>query len=644
MLWIRIRLEGREVMVVSVYVEGKNDEALASAMEVLRDVIDRFRNGTGNRTDVVLAGDFNRHDLLWGGDEVSARRQGEGQPIVDLMDDVGLCSLLPRGTKTWQGPDKESTIDLVLASAELADEVISCVIHPTEHGSDHRAIQTTFDIQVPERMFPQRLLLRNAPWVAIAARVEDELRPLPWNVGVQTQADQLMRVVTKVLHDLTPRAQPPPYAKRWWTKDLTRLRRTYTYWRNQARAQRRAEKAHWDDFVTDESNIWKAVKYVKSGTEMTDDKVPPLKRADGSITEGKGEQAEELLSTFFPPLPTRIEPEDESKGPAAGRSTTGIATVASGFSFFNADLVQRRISNNGGSIAFVDDYSAWVTGPTAESNRDGIQSIIEDALDWEKRSGATFEADKTSVIHFTRIAERDSELPLTIKGNDIKPKKNVKLLGVIMDKALRFKEHIASAAAKGLAAAMCLKRLKMASPRMARQLFVATVAPTMDYASNVAQRIGAQAVTGGFRTVATAVAEAEAGVQSVRERHTQAATKFWIRMRTLPKTHPLTSLRLKLNRRYASPMQKLASAMGRIDTKRLEVIHEFALAPWEDRVQVTDETDRVEVVKPDDSEGITIATSSSQRKGKVGLGGVVRDASRDSADGVLASYSATRLQ
>ncbi|KAM4061878.1 reverse transcriptase (RNA-dependent DNA polymerase) [Hirsutella rhossiliensis] len=160
----------------------------------------------------------------------------------------------------------------------------------------------------------------------------------------------------------------------------------------------------------------------------------------------------------------------------------------------------------------------------------------------------------------------------------------------------------------------------------------------MDYASN---RIGAQAVTGGFRTVATAVAEAEAGVQSFRERHAQAAAKFWIRMRTLPKTHPLTSLRLKLNRRYASPMQKLASAMGRIDTKRLEVIHEFALAPWDERVQATDETDRVEVLKSDDPEDITIATSSSQRKGKVGLGGVVRDASRDSVDEVLASYSVT---
>ena len=167
----------------------------------------------------------------------------------------------------------------------------------------------------------------------------------------------------------------------------------------------------------------------------------------------------------------------------------------------------------------------------------------------------------------------------------------------------------------------------------------------MDYASNVwshacgakeaawidrAQRIGAQAVTGGFRTVATAVAEAEAGLQSFRERHAQAAAKFWIRMRTLPKTHPLTSLRLKLNKRYASPMQKLASAMGRLDIKRLEVIHEFALAPWIDRLQMAEERDQEELVKPDELDGIVIATSSSQRKGLVGMGGVVRDASRNS--------------
>ena len=70
------------------------------------------------------------------------------------------------------------------------------------------------------------------------------------------------------------------------------------------------------------------------------------------------------------------------------------------FLFFNADLVQRQIDSQGGAIAFVDDFTAWVTGPTAQSNREGIEAIINEALDWERRSGATFEAEKTAIIHF----------------------------------------------------------------------------------------------------------------------------------------------------------------------------------------------------------------------------------------------------
>jgi hypothetical protein len=68
------------------------------------------------------------------------------------------------------------------------------------------------------------------------------------------------------------------------------------------------------------------------------------------------------------------------------------------FLFFNADLVQRKIYAKGGSIAFIDDYSAWVTGPTAEANRVGIQAVIDRALEWERRSGATFEEDKTVIL------------------------------------------------------------------------------------------------------------------------------------------------------------------------------------------------------------------------------------------------------
>ncbi len=46
-----------------------------------------------------------------------------------------------------------------------------------------------------------------------------------------------------------------------------------------------------------------------------------------------------------------------------------------------------------------------------------------------------------------------------------------------MDAGLKYKEHIAQAATKGLNAAMELQRLRGLTPRTARQLFIATVAP-----------------------------------------------------------------------------------------------------------------------------------------------------------------------
>lgn len=193
------------------------------------------------------------------------------------------------------------------------------------------------------------------------------------------------------------------------------------------------------------------------------------------------------------------------------------------FLFFNADLVQHKINNKGGAIAFVDDYTAWVTGPSASANRAGIEAIIDRAIEWEKRSGATFESEKTVLVYFTREASRSDNTPFVIKDDTVAPKGEAKILGVVMDAELWYKKHIAKAATKGLAAAMALKRLKMVSPNTARQLFASMVAPVIDYASNVwkhackgeakpaldrVQKMGAQAVTGAFRTVATVVAEA----------------------------------------------------------------------------------------------------------------------------------------
>ncbi|KAL3260473.1 hypothetical protein ABHI18_004540, partial [Aspergillus niger] len=85
-------------------------------------------------------------------------------------------------------------------------------------------------------------------------------------------------------------------------------------------------------------------------------------------------------------------------------------------------------------ILFLFFNAAYNVKSTArESNREGIEAIINEALDWEKRSGATFEADKTAIIHFTPKAYKSDKGPFTVKGQTVEPKDHVKILGVLMD-------------------------------------------------------------------------------------------------------------------------------------------------------------------------------------------------------------------
>jgi hypothetical protein len=60
-----------------------------------------------------------------------------------------------------------------------------------------------------------------------------------------------------------------------------------------------------------------------------------------------------------------------------------------------------------------------------------------------------------------------------------------RFLGVVIDSRLKYKEHIARAASKGLEAAMEPRQLGGLSPSTARQLFTSTVTPGVDYASNI---------------------------------------------------------------------------------------------------------------------------------------------------------------
>lgn len=260
------------------------------------------------------------------------------------------------------------------------------------------------------------------------------------------------------------------------------------------------------------------------------------------------------------------------------------------FLFFNADLVQSPVKE-GGSMAFVNDYTAWVVGTSAYRNTRRVQRDILPKLEkWEKESGAIFESSKTAFIHFTRntTLNRDSDMPLQFKQDAIQPVQSVKILGITMDQGLRYKEHLANKAEKAYKAALALKRLQGLSPSSMRQLFSATVAPIMDYGSpiwylvvsdkvlstlNRTQRVAAQAITGGFRTMGTNFAVIEAGISSLQKRLLEQSLRFYIGIHKLDSSHIHAKLaKSKHKRRFTPPLRKAAVMFKKIGATRAEKI------------------------------------------------------------------------
>ena len=143
---------------------------------------------------------------------------------------------------------------------------------------------------------------------------------------------------------------------------------------------------------------------------------------------------------------------------------------------------------------------------------------------------------------------------------------------------------------------------------------------------NRMQKHGAIAVTGSFRTVATAVAEAEADIQPFHIRHMEKATKLWVDIQTLPKSNPLARLRTVATLRFRSPLQRITQPRKTTIGERIETIQAFTVSPWTNRIPSICEIDKDKAISnANKAVGILIATSTSIKSDKVGIGGCIRD-------------------
>ncbi|KAL6405411.1 hypothetical protein AUP68_11165 [Ilyonectria robusta] len=129
---------------------------------------------------------------------------------------------------------------------------------------------------------------------------------------------------------------------------------------------------------------------------------------------------------------------------------------------------------------------------------------------------------------------------------------------------------------------------------------------------------------------------------TIGERHARACTRLYINLHTFPKTHPLAGLKTSSSRRYMSPMKKLALAHEGNTVERMETIQAYTLPPWHSRLPIGYDRDRdMAMETASRMEGILVATSASEKAGRVGMGGIVRDTLGNRPGQVVARYSIT---
>jgi hypothetical protein len=134
--------------------------------------------------------------------------------------------------------------------------------------------------------------------------------------------------------------------------------------------------------------------------------------------------------------------------------------------------------------------------------------------------------------------------------------------------------------------------------------------------AHASAEIGGQAVVGCFQTVGMAVAEAEANLPTVEERHARKALKMWVDLHSMPSTHPLAQMiRRRTYKRFTSPMHKIAESARGVPMDDLEATQPYISAPQDARLDmVNDVADGAQAATwAQETQGIRIATSASAR-------------------------------
>ena len=188
---------------------------------------------------MIWLGDFNRHHPAWDDPAnfhlFTRRNVQRADILIAHIADLGLEMALPPTIPTLEATRTKNLTrpDNVFCSEEALEDLHLCTTAPHLRPTctDHFPILTTLRAQVENAVPPARPNFRDVDWDAFNGTLTSHLEAHPPptcinNPGdLESSLDRLTDALRRAVEEHVPKMKPTPFVKRWWSKELTDMRK-----------------------------------------------------------------------------------------------------------------------------------------------------------------------------------------------------------------------------------------------------------------------------------------------------------------------------------------------------------------------------------------------------------------------------------
>jgi hypothetical protein len=257
-------------------------------------------------------------------------------------------------------------------------------------------------------------------------------------------------------------------------------------------------------------------------------------------------------------------------------------------------------------VGYADDWVVYSSSANNQVATSRVRRVIENIDQWTLHNGFSISANKTKCFMITRKRLRIDNLNIKVQGEPVEKVESHRILGLVFDTRLTWKEHLKQAkqkAEKKISILKCLARTSWGADQdVLLTIHNVVVLSTLRYGEQIygsakpkelekleaTNNKGLRAALGAFCITKTEKLLEEAGSPTLEELRNISTIKAAVNISTKPH-HPLERYtRTRYNRnpgtRYPQPMMKRATKFffdNNIMLRHIEKHERLEIPPWE---------------------------------------------------------------